>query len=379
MSSEMPIEHVDSLKRSTRDPVALRAQLQRWLEGRLPAGAQPEVSDVTSPSATGMSSETLLFDVRWQEQGRMRSGSFVARLEPDPRDCPTFPVYDLGAQFRLLRLVRERSDVPVPAALWLEPDRRPLGAPFLVMERITGRVPPDVMPYTFGSWVSEASPAERRHLQDSTVRALAALHGIRIGAGGADAGFLEFDVPGATPLRRHVEHQRRYYEWVRGARRHPVLERGFEWIEAHWPANEGEAVICWGDARIGNVIYDGFEPVALLDWEMAALGPRELDIGWMIFLHVFFDEIAGMAGLPGLPDFMRREDVEAVYADASGHAPRDLSFYLVYAALTHGIVMARVHARRVLFGEAAWPEDVDSVIMHRRVLEQMIDGSDWTR
>jgi len=29
------------------------------------------------------------------------------------------------------------------------------------------KVPPDVMPYTFGSWVSEASDAERRHLQDA--------------------------------------------------------------------------------------------------------------------------------------------------------------------------------------------------------------------
>ena len=51
-----------------------------------------------------------------------------------------------------------------------------------------------------------------------------------------------------------------------------------------------------GDARIGNVLYEGFTPVAVLDWEMAALGPRGLDLGWLVFLHAFFQMIARAAG-----------------------------------------------------------------------------------
>jgi hypothetical protein len=39
--------------------------------------------------------------------------------------------------------------------------------------------------------------------------------------------------------------------------------------------------------------------------------------------------------------------------------------------------MARIHARRVHFGEAEWPADVDEVIMHRGVLARMLDGSYW--
>ena len=78
---------------------------------------------------------------------------------------------------------------------------------------------------------------------------------------------------------------------------------------------------------------------------MAALGPRELDVGWMIFLHCFFDELARSMGMPGLPDFMRPADVAATYRDLTGHEVRDLEFYQVYAALRHGIVMTRVHAR----------------------------------
>ena len=66
----------------------------------------------------------------------------------------------------------------------------------------------------------------------------------------------------------------------------------------------------WGDSRVGNVLYQDFKPVAVLDWEMATLGPREMDVAWMVFAHMVFQELAGLAGMPGLPDFMREDDVQ---------------------------------------------------------------------
>jgi len=367
-------EPIPTHKRSSRDPGELRERLARWLEARLPA---PEITALASPSASGMSSETLVFDVRFRDAGAPRTGSFVARLAPDPRDVPVFPLYDLETQFRVMRLVAERSRVPVPRVRWLELDPVHLGSPFFVMERVPGRVPPDIMPYNMGSWLSEASPAEQRRLQDATVAVLAELHAIELR--GTDTSFLELPVSGATSLARHIENQRRYYAWMQDGRRHPVLERCFAWLDANRPRAEGPAVISWGDSRIGNVLYDGFEPAAILDWEMAGLGPRGLDLGWLVFMHEFFEGVARMMGQPGMQGFLRRDDVAAHYERVSGHAVPDLAFYELYAALRHGIVMARIHARRVHFGEAEWPEDVDSVIPHRETLERMLDGSHWKR
>ena len=48
----------------------------------------------------------------------------------------------------------------------------------------------------------------------------------------------------------------------------------------------------WGDARVGNILYRDFAPIAVLDWEMATVGPREVDLAWMIFLHAFFHDMA---------------------------------------------------------------------------------------
>jgi len=40
----------------------------------------------------------------------------------------------------------------------------------------------------------------------------------------------------------------------------------------------------------------------VLDWEMAALAPRELDVSWFVFLHRFFQEItAGSVSTGGRP------------------------------------------------------------------------------
>jgi aminoglycoside phosphotransferase (APT) family kinase protein len=248
------------------------------------------------------------------------------------------------------------------------------------MDRVVGRVPPDIMPYPMGSWLSEASHVQQRALQDATLAVLAKLHAIDVRKSGA-AALLAPDVPelpDAAALRRHVASQRAFYDWMRQGRRYPLLERAFAWLEAHWPADADDCVLSWGDSRIGNVLYapDGFAPVAVLDWEMAALGPRGLDLGWLVFMHAFFEMIARGAGLPGMPHFLRAADVAEEYARLTGKRIA-LRWYEAYAALRHGIVMARIHARAVHFGEATWPEDLDATIAHRPLLEAMLAGSYW--
>lgn len=371
-------ELTESPVRTTRDDALLRTRLQDWLAAQLPAGSDPVVSEISSPSASGMSSETLLFDARWKDaDGGQGGGAFVGRMAPAPHDHPAFPTYDLAMQAGVLRLAGEHG-VPVPRVRWVELDPTPLGAPFFVMERLEGRVPSDVPNYCMEGWLFEASDEERRRLQDATVGAIAKIHAIDLDR--HDTKFLEFDTPGDTPLRRHVANQRDYYEWMatggtsdRGGRRSPLIERAFDWLEAHWP-EESPSVVSWGDSRIGNVMYasEGFEPVAILDWEMAGLGPAELDLGWLAFMHGFFQTIFTSMGAAGLPDFLRPEDVAASYARQTGKPVADLHWYTTYAALRHAIIMSRITERMVLFGQAEPTPDPDDRIPHRATLEAMI-------
>ncbi|MFH8491564.1 phosphotransferase family protein [Streptomyces longisporoflavus] len=354
---------------STRDPEELARRLTAWLGVRLPGA---KATGVRVPESNGMSSETLLFDVEHPEPPLR---ACALRLAADPAAYTIFPVYDLPRQHRTMQLVAEHTDLPVPRVLWLEEDPGPLGAPFFVMERVEGRVPPDVMPYTYeGNWLHSASDAERAHLEEASIGLLARLHDqVPV----SEAAFLALPGEGGA-LRRHVTAQRSYYEWVvDGLPRSPLIESAFERLEEWWPADAGETVLNWGDARIGNVIYDGFEPAAVLDWEMAALAPREVDLGWMVYLHRFFQDLTVGFGQQGLPQFLRRERIEESYARLTGHTPRSMDFHTLYAALRHAIVMLRVAYRQVHFGEAAVPGDPDTLILHHASLAAMVQGSYW--
>lgn len=351
---------------SRRDPEWLRARMAEWLPRAV--GRPATVGSLEAPSANGMSSETLVLDAEWD--GTVHR--LVARVAPMPESDPVFPAYNLDRQFRIIAHLSATTDVALPPLYWSEPDPSPLGAPFFVMGRAEGLVPPDVMPYTFGSWLTEADDAQRAQLADKTVETLSMIHAAEVPD---DA--LDLPGPGETPMQAHIRRLHDFYIWTSTGRPgSPLIERGFRWVAQHLP-DESAPVLTWGDARIGNIVYRDFVPVAVLDWEMAAYGPRELDVAWLIFLHRFFQDLTEMAGLPGLPDFLRREDVVSTYQQISGHELRDLDFYLTYAALIHAVVMFRIQCRAIHFGQAEQPADTDDMIMHRATLESMLAGTYW--
>ena len=354
-----------------RDPAELAPLLGAWARHAVGAGA--EVLEIEPPGGNGMSSETLLFSMR--SDAAPGGQRYAARLAPLPSVFPVFPEYDIDMQRRCMDLVRAQTSVPTPEVPWCELDDKWLGVPFLVMPCIEGIAPADIPPYVFGGWVMDASPEERARMQDNAVRTLAGVH--EVTAQKCDLSFLARPDHGASPLDQQLGYQRWYYEWARHDTRYPLIERTFEWLDSHRP-QEGPAVLNWGDARIGNMLWRGMEPVAVLDWEMASVGPAEVDIAWMIFLHTFFQDIAVRYGMPGIPDFMDRGEVVSAYERLSGHTVRDLEWYDVFAALRFAIVSVRTSTRGIAYGTAEAPDDPDDLIMFRSLLEQMLDGTFWS-
>lgn len=382
MTNEPTVDtDVSRLQRSGRDISTIPAVLSKWLSTVMPGGQAPEVTVESGVESNGMSSETIILTGRWSENGTDVEQKWVARVAPTAQDVPVFPAYRMDHQFEVLRLVAELTEVPVPQVRWIEPTGEVLGSPFFLMDLVEGIVPPDVMPYTFGgNWFADAPAEKQRELQDTTVEVLAALHGIPDAAN--TFGFLiEVDPPGdtplgRTPLGRHFNWLREWYEFaVPDIGISPLVERALTWLEDNFPADvaAGEPVLAWGDSRIGNVLYQDFRPVAVLDWEMATVGPRELDVAWIIFAHMVFQELAGLAQLPGLPEVLREEDVRATYQRLSGVELGDLRWFYVYSAVIWCVVFMRTGARRVHFGEITKPDDVESLFYHGGLLRKLID------
>ena len=373
---EQPSVDVGRLQRSGRDLTTIPAVLPDWLSSVMASGVRPQVSVESGVDSNGMSSETIILTGRWEQDGKHVEEKWVARVAPTAQDVPVFIDYRMDHQFDVIRLVGELTDVPVPRVRWIEPTGDLLGSPFFLMDLVEGIVPPDVMPYTFGgNWFADAPAAKQRELQDATVEVLAKLHAIPDASG--TFGFLaDSDPPGDTPLRRRLNWLTAWYEFaVPDIGRSELVETALGWLEDNFPADvaAGEPVLSWGDARIGNVLYRDYRPVAVLDWEMATLGPRELDVSWIIFAHMVFQELGGLAGLPGLPDVMREEDVRTTYRTLTGVELGDLRWFYVYSAVIWCCVFMRTGARRVHFGEIERPEDVESMFYHGGLLKRLIE------
>ena len=368
-----------TLQRSSRDPAVVRARLAVWLARALPPDACPEVTLHEGIQTNGMSSETVLLAITSTEDGARQTKEYVARVAPAAEDMPVFPSYRLQDQYDAMRLAGDLAGVPVPTVGLIEPTGEVLGTPFFLMDRLDGAVPPDVLPYTFGdNWLYDAPAEQQAALQRSSVEVLAKLHGIPDAA--TTFAFLDPAVTGhagATTLARNLAKLRAWYDYAldapEGSPPSPLIERGLAWLEANLP-DEGEPVLVWGDSRIGNMMFRDFAPVAVLDWEMATLGPREMDLGWMVFAHAVFQEIATMLGLPGMPDFMTAEGVVATYEEIAGVQVGDLTWHQLFAAVIWGIVFLRTSARQIHFGEIERPDDPESVMHHRPLFERLLDA-----
>lgn len=151
-----------------------------------------------------------------------------------------------------------------------------------------------------------------------------------------------------------------------------MIEKAFDWIEAHWPAETSPDVLSWGDARIGNILFEGTTPRAVLDWEMAALAPAEVDLGWFLYFHDLFQDLAVTYGFPGIPDLFSHDQVVQQYEQFSSQVVRDLPFYYVYAGLRQAVILARIHRRRIEFGDAETPDNPDDYVLHNTMLYRLI-------
>ena len=126
----------------------------------------------------------------------------------------------------------------------------------------------------------------------------------------------EVDPPGDTLARHFPVALLTWYQFaVPDVGRLPLVERALEWLEENFPTEAATARTGAGRLReSATCSYDDFRPVAVPDWEMATVGPREprrsVD---HLCAHGVSGDRSALATLPGLPGVLR------------GRCPRDLS------------------------------------------------------
>ena len=80
----------------------------------------------------------------------------------------------------------------------------------------------------------------------------------------------------------------------------PIVLEAWNLLEATVPT-DAEPALCWGDSRVGNVIFRDSRPAAILDWEMANISDPRTDLAWWFWIDRCNSEGLGLERLAGLP------------------------------------------------------------------------------
>ena len=345
-----------------RDLTVARKVLRDWLAEQLPDANDVVVSELTAPGGTGFSNETLIFDATWTESGEPHERGLVVRVKPTGYQL--FLEADFDNQYRLLKLLDDTTDVPVPPMHWYENDESVLGAPFFVMGKVE-RPGAHRQPA-----VQRRGLAGRRHARAARAT-VAQRHGVvRQGARPVDR---RARVPRQARARpTGFDQQLKYWEesfgWAAGGRPQPVAEAAWHWLSAHLP-DERPTALSWGDARIGNMLFDDFQCRAIVDWEMLSLAGPMYDLGWWLFLDRFHTEGSDLQRLPGLGSYA---DTVAQYESLTGTKTRDLEFYEIFAGFRFAVVMIKL-AQMFIAYDIEGLESMETNNPVTQVLARLID------
>lgn len=282
----------------------------------------------------GASRTTWAFDAV-TEQGRR---ALILRIGP-PDDVHAGMELEARAQ-----AAAAAAGAPVPNILTASDSPAALGNPFLICEAIAG----ETIVRRIQRQLDESG---RQRLLRQCAQALAAIHR----ADSSDAGLARED-----PLVQWRERLDAMGDTT------ATFEWTFRWLAAHRPP-PSPAVLVHGDYRMGNLIVDGSDLAAVLDWELVHVGATYEDLAWFCVRAWRFGAPAsrGAGGLGSIDNFLQ------AYHEAGGTVVDKATFrwWLVLATLRWGVI-CRYQAQRHLSGQT---RSVELATIGRRVCENEWD------
>jgi aminoglycoside phosphotransferase (APT) family kinase protein len=314
--------------------VSLQDSLAAVLRPLLRSGVEDIAIDNLRALTGGASRTTWAFDAVTPDERR----SLILRIgPPDDVHAPM----ELEAR---VQMAAAAAGAPVPHILVADNSAAALGNPFLICDEVKG----ETIVRRIERMLDKAGGAGgRERLLRQCAQALAAIHR-------ADAHDAE------------LQSQDQLDEWrdrldAMGDTT-ATFEWAFRWLAAHRPAPSPVHLV-HGDYRMGNLIVDGSELAAVLDWELVHIGEMYEDLAWFCIRAWRFGAPASRraGGLGSVESFL------STYEQAGGTTVDRVTFHwwLVLATLRWGVI-CRYQAERHLSGQM---RSIELATIGRRVCE----------
>jgi aminoglycoside phosphotransferase (APT) family kinase protein len=269
----------------------------------------------------------------------MRLGNREMVLRRPPFGSKVKSAHDMGREFRVLSKLHAAYP-PAPRVLLYCDDDSVLGAPFYVMEPISGvilrRDPPPGLAF---------SPQTARKLSESFINNLAHLHSLDYAA----IGLADLGKPQGY-LERQV---RGWIERYHGSKTHDLaeVEQLSQWMQQRMPSSNVGTLI-HNDYKFDNVVLDRDDItkiVGVLDWEMCTIGDPFSDLGSALAYWIDASDPEELQrtrwGPTNYPGSMTRAELVQHYAQKTGRDVSQMVFYLVFARFKVAVIVQQIYYR----------------------------------
>ncbi len=258
-------------------------------------------------------------------------------LRRPPNGVEKGPAHDMAREYRILGAL-EGAGVAAPRPIALCEDPGILGAPFYIMERVTGLI-------LRGDVKEAPSASVMKRLGENFVETLVQIHQVNasdpaVEALGRGDGYVARQVSGWTN------------RWTKSKTDVvPAMDEVATWIAMMQPKDCG-ACLVHNDYKYDNLVLNAKDPaeiVAVLDWELATLGDPLLDMGTSLGYWVEAgDHPAFRAlglGATALPGNFTRQELWDRYLLRTGREKVSPVFYYVFGVFKIAVIAQQIYAR----------------------------------
>lgn len=248
--------------------------------------------------------------------------------------------HSMSREYRIMKALKPVFPA-VPDVLYYSDDETVVGSEFYVMRKVEGQLIKETLPEDWGFGIDDTRLFCTRFWEK-----LIELHQVDY----RQAGLADFGRPEGY-VERQIRGWNGRYERVIT----PDVAAFADvraWLEQNIPEESGRHAVLHGDYRIDNVILDKNDPrniLALLDWEICALGDPLMDLGSALAYWMQEDDppqLRALAMQPSTsPGMLTRAEILELYQERTGLDTSNFTFYMVYGYWRIAVILQQIYYR----------------------------------
>ena len=242
----------------------------------------------------------------------------------------------MAREFKVLSGLKGLYDLAPQPVLFCE-DERVIGAPFYLMERVSGIILRNKIPANM-----DLKQADFTMLSEQLIDNLARIHQLNIN----NTTLAIFGKPEGYVKRQVEGWIKRYFN----AETEVISQMNATavWLQDNQPAQNNTCFI-HNDYKYDNIILnpDDLSIKAVLDWEMATVGDPLMDLGTTLAFWAEPDDsqVLKPFNLTWLPGNLNRQQVAEHYSNLTGADLNYLVFYYVFGSFKIAVVAQQIYTR----------------------------------